>query len=70
LSRTGVYRGSQTNPTDGALYAQDSSSYPYYFPVARQGRFLQYGFEGTFNRPYTGWLFLVNLTYRMGGTYF
>jgi hypothetical protein len=70
LSRISVYRGpTPTNPTNGWLYAQQNGN-AVYFPVVRQDRFLQWGFEGVLDRPYTGWLFLVNITSRMSATYF
>jgi hypothetical protein len=69
LSRIAVYRSSQSNPTNGWLYAQQPS-YANYFPVVRQDRFLQWGFEGAFDRPYTGWLYLVNITSRMGAGFY
>jgi hypothetical protein len=68
VSRIAVYRSSQTNPTNGWLYAQQETN-AYYFPVVRQDRFLQWGFEGVLDRPYTGQVYLVNMVYRMGPAY-
>jgi hypothetical protein len=55
---------------DGWLYGrEDTASGPYY-PVVRQGRFLQYGFYAETDRPYTGWVFITNLVYRMSNVYY
>jgi hypothetical protein len=48
---------------DYFLYARDN--YTHYFTVVRQGRFLHYGYEHVPNRPFTGWVQLVNLVSRM-----
>jgi hypothetical protein len=69
LSRIAVYRATQTNPVNGWLYAQQTG-YAYYFPVVRQDRFLQWGFEGVLDRPYTGWLYFVNIVSRMGAGFY
>jgi len=64
VARVGVYR-SDDSITGGNLYCRDNASYPHYFPVARQGRFMQFGFQGLLDRPYTGKVFTVNMVYRM-----
>lgn len=64
VARVGVYR-SDDAIVGGNLYCRDNASYPHYFPVARQGRFMQFGFQGLLDRPYTGKVFTVNMVYRM-----
>jgi hypothetical protein len=60
-----VYKSAwNVNPANGYLYAQMDGSTTY-FPVARQDRFLQWGFEGLMDRPFTGWVLFVNLVNRM-----
>lgn len=62
--RWSVYRATDTNPTYGYIYGGD---YPnvHYFPVIRQGRFLQFGFQTMPTRPYTGKVYFINLIARM-----
>lgn len=66
-SRVSVHRGDRSNPTDGWLYGRDNVDY--YFPVVRQGRFLQYGFYLPLNR-FTGMTYTVNLVNRMSAAYY
>jgi len=62
-NRHTVYRSTDTDPVNGQLLMRDNySSNPHYFPVVRQGRFLQYGFPVLLDRPYTGKVFFVNIT--------
>lgn len=64
--RWSVYRSTDTNPTNGYLYGKDRySANPHYFPVLRQGRFLQFGFPTLTDRPYTGKVYFINLVARM-----
>jgi hypothetical protein len=70
ISRISVYRGSDTNPTDGWLYGRENSPTSHYYPVVRQGRFLQFGFQQETDRYYTGWVYITNLVYRMSAAYF
>jgi hypothetical protein len=64
--RVSVYRSARTDPTGGSLLCRDNIDY--YFPVVRQGRFLQYGFYLPLNR-FTGMTFTVNLVSLMRGLY-
>ena len=70
ISRVSVYRGSDTNPTDGWLYGKEDSATSHYYPVVRQGRFLQFGFQQETDRPYTGWVYITNLVHRMSAVYY
>lgn len=73
VGRVSVYRGANDNPTpDGYLYGhEDRTPVPaYYYPVVRQGRFLQFGFEQETDYPYTGWVYIINLAYRMSNIYY
>ncbi len=69
-NRYSVYRGSDTNPTGGWIFGRDDQTSGHYYPVVRQGRFLQFGFDGVTDRYYTGWVYITNLVYRMGATYY
>jgi hypothetical protein len=72
VGRVSVYRGANDNPTpDGYLYGhEDRTPVPaYYYPVVRHGRFLQFGFEQETDYPYTGWVYIINLAYRMSTAY-
>jgi len=78
--RRGVYISGGVNPTDGTIYAGDPV-YTSYFPVVRQGRYMNYGFYevpdtlSTLRIPIPplniGWparmgkTFFINLVYRM-----
>lgn len=64
VARVGVYR-SDDSITGGNLYCRDNASNPHYFPVARQGRFMQFGFQELLARPFTGKVFTVNMVNRM-----
>jgi len=70
LSAVCVYRSTDTNPTDGWLYGKEDAASSHYFPVVRQGRFLQFGFYADTDRYYTGWVYLTNLVYRMSAAYY
>ncbi len=60
--RYSVYRADDSHPTGGAVYGRDYySTNPHYFPVVRQGRFLQFGFPTLPDRPYTGKVYFINL---------
>ncbi|MDC7226755.1 MAG: Ig-like domain-containing protein [Spirochaetales bacterium] len=64
--RFSVYRSGNADPDNGKNYARDyNSSYPYGFPVVRQGRFLQFGFPTLTDRPYTGKPYFINLVHHM-----
>jgi hypothetical protein len=67
LGRVSVYHsgGDASMPGDSCLFGLEDA-YTVYFPVVRHGRFLQFGFEGLPDRPFTGWVYFTNLTYRMG----
>lgn len=64
LAERGLYRPGRDNPTRGWLYGR-SQDYTDRFPVVRQGRFLYYGYDGMWTRPYTGWVYFINLVSRM-----
>jgi len=64
LTRKSVERPTDTNPPGGFLYARDPADIHHY-TVARQGRFLQYGFNGFTDRYYTGMVFYMNILGRM-----
>lgn len=68
VSRVCAYRASNTNPANGWLYGR--GNYDHYFPVARQDRFLQYGFYSPPLDRFTGKVYTVNLVHRMGATYY
>ena len=59
-----LYRATRTSPTRGYLYGRSQDS-DVHFPVVRQGRFLYYGFDSMWTRPYTGWVYFINLVARM-----
>lgn len=52
------------DPTGGTLLAQNTTI-PTQFPIARQGRCLQYGFDGLADLPQTGSVLFVNLVKMM-----
>jgi hypothetical protein len=62
-TNVGVYRSDDLMPT-GNLYSRDYTGV-HYFPVARQDRYMQFGYNGLLDRPYTGKVFTVNMVYRM-----
>ncbi len=62
--RYGAYLGTTPSVTDGYVYAGDYN-YSSYYPVVRQGRFLQYGYVDIPGRGYTG-----AMTYQYGQTFF
>lgn len=61
--RYGVYL-TNTSITDGYVYAADPN-YSTYYPVVRQGRFLQFGYTDIPGRDYTG-----AMTYQYGQVFF
>ncbi len=64
MNERGLYRSGRNNPTNGYLLGR-SLNYTDRFPVVQQGRFLYYGYDGLWTRPYTGWAYWVNLIARM-----
>ena len=69
--RYGVYLGESPSVTDGMAYAGDYN-YTSYWPVVRQGRFLQFGYYDAPGRGFTGattyqygQVFFINLVARM-----
>jgi hypothetical protein len=62
--RVMAYRPNYAHPVNGQNlvheYANGDAT-TYYFPVVRQGRFMQYGFPYMMNRPYTGKVLFANL---------
>lgn len=63
--RRGVYISTQSNPSDGAIYAGDIN-FASHFPVVRQGRFCYWGFYEPPSSSYVyGNVFFVNLLARM-----
>ncbi len=47
--------------TDGQILGQEDNANATHFSVVRQGRFLQYGYVQETDRPYTGWVYIINL---------
>ncbi|MBU0926387.1 MAG: Ig-like domain-containing protein [Spirochaetes bacterium] len=71
VSRNGVYLGANPVVSDGVVYAAEESNGNYY-PVVRQGRFLQFGYEDVPGRGFAsattyqyGQVFFINLVARM-----
>lgn len=71
VSRIGVYLGTNPAITDGFVYAAEETNANYY-PVVRQGRFLQFGYDDVPGRGFTstttyqyGQVFFINLVARM-----
>jgi len=71
--RYGVYLGSSPSVTDGDVYAGGDPDHNTYYPVVRQGRFVQFGYYDvpgrTSSRTYTkyefGQVFFINIIARM-----
>jgi len=67
LPWTGVYiAGGSHSYSDCIIYCKyDNATTSNYFPIVRQGRFLQLGYVVLPTRPYTGRVLLINLVARM-----
>jgi hypothetical protein len=64
--RIAVYRANDDNPPYGWIYGRDDwDGSTHHYPVVRQDRFLQFGFDSLTNRPYTGHVYFINLVARM-----